>query len=74
MIYHNGLNFTSEHGFLPGGFAVEEGRFTEVFEGPHPGGVDLQGAKVIPGLVDIHIHGAGRCRSGSGGQSFDPLI
>ena len=58
MIYHNGLIFTTEHGFLPGGFAVEEGRFTEVFEGSRPGDVDLAGLKVILGLVDIHIHGA----------------
>ena len=58
MIYHNALIFTTEHGFLPGGFAVEEGRFTEVFEGHRPGDVDLGGLKVIPGLVDIHIHGA----------------
>ena len=58
MIYHNGLIFTTEHGFLPGGFAVEEGRFTEVFEGDRPGDADLKGARILPGLVDIHIHGA----------------
>ena len=58
MRYTNALVFRGEKGFVPGGFAVEEGRFTEVFEGSRPGEVDLHGAKVIPGLVDIHIHGA----------------
>ena len=58
MLYTNALIFRGEKGFIPGGFAVEEGRFTEVFEGNRSGDVDLQGAKVIPGLVDIHIHGA----------------
>ena len=58
MLYHNGLIFRGDRGFVPGGFGVEEGRFTEVFEEDRPGDVDLHGAKVIPGLVDIHIHGA----------------
>lgn len=58
MIFTNGLIFRGEEGFIPGGFTVEKGRFTEVFEESPRGDVDLQGAKVIPGLVDIHIHGA----------------
>ncbi|MBQ3790695.1 MAG: N-acetylglucosamine-6-phosphate deacetylase [Lachnospiraceae bacterium] len=46
-------------GFLPGGFSVEAGRFTRIFpESASPAdGIDLAGARVIPGLVDLHLHG-----------------
>ena len=45
---------------MPGGFEVEDGRFTAILLGLQSGsGIDLGGAKVLPGLVDIHIHGAG---------------
>ena len=57
MLYTNARVFTPE-GFIHGGFAIEDGRFTEVFEGERSGGTDLHGALVIPGLVDIHTHGA----------------
>ena len=56
-IYHNGQ-------FIKGGFETENGIFTRIFDRdtqPEPIGaktVDLQGAYVIPGLIDIHIHGA----------------
>lgn len=57
MRFYNAVVFTPE-GFRRGGFAVENGRFTEVFSGDGAGDVDLGGAWVIPGLVDIHVHGA----------------
>ncbi len=57
MLYTNANVFTPS-GFVHGGFRVEDGRFAEVFEGNRAGGVDLGGAWVIPGLVDIHTHGA----------------
>ena len=57
MLFTNGKVFTPE-GFVYGGFAIEDGRFAEVFEGGRAGGADLGGACVIPGLVDIHTHGA----------------
>ena len=57
MIYRNAQVFT-ESGFVHGGFVVEDGVFTEVFAGEREGGCDLHGAHVIPGLVDIHTHGA----------------
>ena len=58
MIYSNGLIFT-EQGFVPGAFRVEEGRFRDV-GGAVPAGaetVDLRGALVLPGLIDVHNHG-----------------
>lgn len=44
-------------GRVYGGFRVHEGRFAEVLPGLARGGHDLGGARVLPGLVDIHIHG-----------------
>ena len=67
MYFKNGKIFT-EGKFKPGGFLVENGRFKEIIisksDVPYTGSqtdseyVDLHGAYVIPGLVDIHIHGA----------------
>ena len=59
MLYYNGHIYTAEQKFVYGGFRVENGRFTEVLTGEVTGeGIDLQGAHVIPGLVDVHIHGS----------------
>ena len=57
MLYKNAMIFNGA-GFVPGGFRVEEGRFSQILTGPvTEEGVDLQGAYVIPGLVDVHNHG-----------------
>ena len=58
MRYTNAYVFLPGHGFVLGGFDVEDGRFAAVFAGEREGEVDLCGAYVIPGLVDIHTHGA----------------
>ena len=59
MLFKNALVFTEEKGFVRGGFTVAEGRFARVFAGETAEkGTDLGGRRVIPGLVDIHIHGA----------------
>lgn len=59
MLYKNALIFKSGRGFSKGSFRVEEGRFAEVMDGcPDDAGIDLEGQKVIPGLIDLHSHGA----------------
>ncbi len=57
MLYKNGCIFTNGK-FVHGSFRVEGDRFTEVLPTvPEEEGIDLQGAYVIPGLVDVHNHG-----------------
>ena len=56
MTYYNASIFTPD-GWVQGGFRIENGRFTAVLPGLSAGDTDLHGAKVIPGLVDIHTHG-----------------
>lgn len=53
----NGQIFTPT-GYVRGGFVVKDGLFEEIFTGNMRGEVDLGGCKVLPGLIDIHIHGA----------------
>ena len=57
MQFVNGHIFVDGR-FVPGGFSVEDGRFARVLgEAAEAPSVDLGGAYVIPGLVDIHTHG-----------------
>lgn len=56
MRYENGWIFASGR-FVRGGFSVENGRFAHVLEDVPGPAEDLDGALVIPGLVDIHVHG-----------------
>ena len=57
MLYKNG-NIFIDGAFRFGGFRVENGTFTELLTEPtDEAGVDLAGAWVIPGLIDVHNHG-----------------
>ena len=56
MRYENGWIFADGR-FVRGGFSVENGRFAHVLEDVPGPAEDLGGALVIPGLVDIHVHG-----------------
>ena len=57
MLYKNGYIFSCGK-FVYGSFRVEGDRFTEVLDYiPEEEGIDLNGAYVIPGLIDVHTHG-----------------
>lgn len=56
MRYENGWIFADGR-FVRGGLSVENGRFAHVLEDVPGPAEDLDGALVIPGLVDIHVHG-----------------
>ena len=57
MLYKNANIFT-EGRFQLGSFRVEDGKFTEILACvPAEDGIDLEGAVVIPGLIDVHNHG-----------------
>lgn len=60
MFYKNARIFTADGQFHTGAFEVtQEGLFGQVLPETVPeDATDLQGATVIPGLVDVHIHGA----------------
>lgn len=57
MDFKNAMLFTEDFRFQLGCFSVEEGCFTDVLGEEKPGAIDLKGAYVLPGLIDIHSHG-----------------
>ena len=58
MFFKNAHLYTQDSRFHLGGFQAENGRFAQVLPQEIPAdAVDLEGAYVIPGLVDVHNHG-----------------
>lgn len=70
MNFKNANIYTEGFRFVHGGFSVQDGKFRDVLI-EHEDAVDLNGAFVIPGLIDVHNHGNSNCDFSDGSYEGD---
>ena len=70
MNFKNAYIYTEDFRFVKGGFSVVDGKFAEVLT-EHEDAVDLEGAYVIPGLIDVHNHGTSNADFSDGSYEGD---
>ena len=52
-----------------GGLVIEDGRIVEIANRHLPGGRDLHGHVIVPGFIDVHVHGVEGIDSLDGGDA-----
>ena len=73
MFYKNARIYTGDFQFHTGAFEVVDGRFGAVLpENVPEDAIDLGGATVIPGLIEVHSHGAAGADFSDG--EYDGLV
>ena len=70
MNFKNANIFTEQFHFVNGGFSVENGKFCDVLL-EKDDAIDLNGAYVIPGLIDVHNHGNSNADFSDGSYAGD---
>ncbi len=60
LLLRNATVVLTERTIQQGTILIEDGHISSIYEddGPNTEGIDLRGATILPGFIDVHIHGA----------------
>src|ERR1035437_7651677 len=71
LAIRNGKILLPDGKMISGGLSVEQGRIARIGQPTRTASaLDVQGAYVIPGLIDIHTHGIGRISTSGSLQAY----